>query len=119
MAQSNFFSILIILIYGSLYLSRFLYICTTNRYPIKINILCELCSTEYKNGWTPLHFAAWRGLLEVANFLIEKGADINAENIFGRIPIHIAAENNNKDIIDFFLSKGMSIDDGFSKVPRR
>ncbi|WCR59677.1 MAG: Phosphocholine transferase AnkX [Wolbachia endosymbiont of Ctenocephalides felis wCfeF] len=64
-----------------------------------------------ENGWTQLHLAAWEGRVDVADSLIKKGANINAENVFGRKPIHVAAESNNTNIIEFFFSKGMSIDD--------
>ncbi|MFT4314937.1 MAG: ankyrin repeat domain-containing protein [Wolbachia pipientis] len=64
-----------------------------------------------ENGLTRIHSAAWKGQVDDARLLIEKGAYIDAEDVFGRKPIHVAAENNNKNIIEFFLSKGVSIDD--------
>ncbi|XP_028131929.1 uncharacterized protein LOC114327487 [Diabrotica virgifera virgifera] len=64
-------------------------------------------------SWTPLHWAAFKDRLEIARFLIEKGADINAadKGPYGKRPIHVAAENNNKDIIEFFLGKKAGIND--------
>ena len=41
---------------------------------------------------TPLHSAAAGGRKEVAEFLISKGADVNAQNRAGRTPLHIAAK---------------------------
>ena len=32
----------------------------------------------YSQGWTPLHYAANFGKFQVSNYLIEKGADVNA-----------------------------------------
>ncbi|MFP3026050.1 MAG: ankyrin repeat domain-containing protein, partial [Wolbachia sp.] len=66
-----------------------------------------------KNGWTPLHYAAKFDQLEVAKFLIEKGANINAADTstIGEKPIHVAAENNSKNIIEFLISKGVSVND--------
>ncbi|MFP3032042.1 MAG: ankyrin repeat domain-containing protein, partial [Wolbachia sp.] len=64
-------------------------------------------------SWTPLHWAAFKDRLEIAKFLIEKNADIDAEDKgpYGKKPIHVAAENNSKDIIELFLSKGVGIND--------
>ncbi|WP_341812896.1 ankyrin repeat domain-containing protein [Wolbachia endosymbiont (group A) of Cephus spinipes] len=64
-------------------------------------------------SWTPLHWATFKDHLEIARFLIKKGADINAadKGPYGKKPIHVAAENNSKDIIEFFLSKGVGIND--------
>ncbi|WP_264686539.1 ankyrin repeat domain-containing protein [Wolbachia endosymbiont (group B) of Rhopobota naevana] len=70
-------------------------------------------NTRDKYSWTPLHWAAYKGHLEVAEFLVKKAADINAadKGPYGKKSIHVAAENNSKDIIEFFLSKGVSIND--------
>ncbi|WP_353283954.1 ankyrin repeat domain-containing protein [Wolbachia endosymbiont (group A) of Lypha dubia] len=70
-------------------------------------------NTRDKYSWTPLHWAAYKGHLEVAEFLVKKGADVNAasENLYGSRPIHIAIENNNKNIIEFLLSKEVGVND--------
>ncbi|MCA7010493.1 ankyrin repeat domain-containing protein [Wolbachia endosymbiont of Tribolium confusum] len=64
-------------------------------------------------SWTPLHWATFKDHLEIARFLMKKGADINAadKGPYGKKSIHVAAENNSKDIIEFFLSKGVGIND--------
>ncbi|QMV46176.1 hypothetical protein HC358_03815 [Wolbachia pipientis] len=66
-----------------------------------------------KYSWTPLHWAVFKNRLEVAGFLVKKGADINAasENLYGSRPIHIAVENNNKDVVEFLVSKGVDVND--------
>ncbi len=44
--------------------------------------------------------------------LFNRGANINAENEYGKKPIHIAAESDHKNIIEFLLSKeGVGVND--------
>ena len=45
-----------------------------------------------KNGNTPLHLSTARGQVEVAQLLIENGADVNAQNDEGSTPLHRASE---------------------------
>ncbi|WP_341811169.1 ankyrin repeat domain-containing protein [Wolbachia endosymbiont (group A) of Oxytorus armatus] len=100
----------------NLYGSRPIHIAIENN---NKNIIEFLLSKEVgvndtdKQGYTPLHYAAWRGRLEVARFLIEKGADINAADTStaGKKPIHVAAENNSESVIEFLLEKGVSVDE--------
>ena len=45
-----------------------------------------------KDHGTPLHSAAFSGMLEIARVLLDHGADINAENKRGRTPLHQVAQ---------------------------
>jgi ankyrin repeat protein len=53
----------------------------------KVRALIEADPTllESKDQWdhTPLHIACWREQVAVANFLIDKGANVNARNKYG------------------------------------
>lgn len=57
------------------------------------------------DGKTPLHFAAAYGQNSVVSYLLEKGADIGAEDDLGESPIDFAVQNGHKDtakiIIEF------------------
>ncbi|XP_055310888.1 26S proteasome non-ATPase regulatory subunit 10-like [Sitodiplosis mosellana] len=53
-----------------------------------------------------LHIAAENGNLADVKKLIEKGADVNATNDFGRTPLHLAAMKGHKVIIDQLLKAG-------------
>ncbi|WP_264683262.1 ankyrin repeat domain-containing protein [Wolbachia endosymbiont (group B) of Euphydryas aurinia] len=68
-------------------------------------------STKDNHGKTPLHIAAKRGLLDIAKFLLDKGADIDAqENKFGRAPLHLAAAKGHLDIVKYLIEKGADVD---------
>ena len=59
-----------------------------------------------KDGQTPLHIACKKGNLSLVEYLVSKGANIEAKNQYGEKPLTIAIENNFSDIIMFLQSKG-------------
>ncbi|KAJ8686279.1 hypothetical protein QAD02_022073 [Eretmocerus hayati] len=59
------------------------------------NINCR--DAEGRNS-TPLHLAAGYNNLEVAEFLLERGADVNAQDKGGLIPLHNASSYGHLDI---------------------
>lgn len=56
---------------------------------------------------TPLHQAA-RHSLNVENILyfIERGADVNAKDNYGRTPLHHAAGNPNIEVVKYLTDLG-------------
>jgi ankyrin repeat protein len=44
-----------------------------------------------KNGWTPLHAAAFQGRFEVSRVLLDYGANPNVENQQGLTPLHLVS----------------------------
>ncbi|XP_074099699.1 uncharacterized protein LOC141527874 [Cotesia typhae] len=64
--------------------------------------------------WTPLHLACYQGKLEMAELLIDSGADINISDIYnvsnpesnlGRRPLHIAVEANQEALVKLLCRK--------------
>ena len=55
---------------------------------------------------TPLHAAVFKGYRRVAEWLLERGADINSVNSFGHTPLHFAAEFSGPDVIQLLLARG-------------
>jgi ankyrin repeat protein len=62
------------------------------------------------DGYTPLHLAAYFGRLEVARFLLERGADPNAvaRNESRVTPLHSAVARRHRDVAGVLLAFGAS-----------
>jgi hypothetical protein len=60
----------------------------------------------YKQGEMPLHLAAERGYKDIAEVLLDNGAEINAKNLLGRTPLHIAARYGQKAVLELLLVRG-------------
>ncbi|RNF16922.1 ankyrin repeat protein [Trypanosoma conorhini] len=57
-------------------------------------------------GWTPLHYAAERGLTAVVERLLEEGANLNAKDEMRRTPLHLAAAAGHVDVLQLLLKHG-------------
>lgn len=53
-----------------------------------------------RNGGTPLHWAAARGLKEIAELLLAKGARPNVKDGDGETPLDVARARNKADLIE-------------------
>ena len=64
-----------------------------------------------KDGWTPLHLAAFFGRRAVAELLVSHGADIGAigRNAMANQPLHAAVAGGHKDICELLLSVGADV----------
>lgn len=62
---------------------------------------------KYNN---PLGMAISRGRMELAEYLIDKGADINRQDSIGRTFLHKAAEDGNLAAVKFLVEKGARLD---------
>ena len=55
------------------------------------------------NGYTPLHFAARNGLLELAQTLLNRNVEVNSQNIHKSTPLLLASELGHPDVVQLLL----------------
>ena len=60
----------------------------------------------YKDGWTPLHLAAWFGRSEVVRVLLDSKADVDATYDNGWTPLHLAARQGHSEVVRVLLDAG-------------
>jgi cytohesin len=73
-------------------------------------------------GGTPLHNAAAKGYLAVAEYLLANNADVNAVDGLRRAPLHLAADAGHKRMCELLLAKGADVnaadDTGYTPLHR-
>jgi len=72
---------------------------------------------DLDSGETPLHWAAGNGLVVIAEGLLENGADIDAQDLFGRTPLHRAVAD--PAMVAFLIREGANVNtrDVFGRTP--
>lgn len=70
-----------------------------------------LLKSHSSDGWTPLHLAAFFGHPELANALLDRGADVNARstNAMENTPLHAAAAGGRTDLVELLLKRGADV----------
>ncbi len=58
-----------------------------------------------ERGWSPLHLAVKNGHLEIAKFLMDRGAEINARGVCGVTPLRLALDSGQKPTADYLREK--------------
>lgn len=77
-------------------------------------------ATINKSGWTPLHYACTNGHLQVAEFLLDKGAQVNALSDSDTTPLMMAVRTGNIQLVRLLLDRGADLQirnhQGFSAI---
>ncbi|MBN2594634.1 MAG: ankyrin repeat domain-containing protein [Sedimentisphaerales bacterium] len=75
----------------------------------EISAGADVNTKDGRTGWTLLYIAINKKHTEIAQFLIEKGADVNIRDNRGRTPVHLAVETGQKDIVEALIAKGADL----------
>jgi ankyrin repeat protein len=62
-----------------------------------------------RSGWTPLHYACTNGHLDIALFLLDKGAAVDAPSPNETTPIMMAIRAGNIQLVRLLLDRGADI----------
>jgi ankyrin repeat protein len=68
-----------------------------------------LVGSRDADGWTPLHHAVNGGHLELAELLLDRGADVGARDAEERIPLHLASYMGNTDVVRLLLDRDSDV----------
>lgn len=75
----------------------------------KYEISKERINVKHLAGWTLLHAAAVKGDTDLIRELIDKGANVNAQNDDKRTPLRMAIMNGHVDAVKLLLDKGADL----------
>jgi ankyrin repeat protein len=62
-----------------------------------------------ERGWTPLHTAVASGHIELAELLLDHGANISAKGCAGETPLYVAASACLAPVVEMLLSRGANV----------
>ena len=73
---------------------------------VAVNALIAKGAQVNRKGWTPLHFAATAGDLDIMTTLLERYAYIDAPSPTGFTPLMLAAREGKEDAVQLLLREG-------------
>jgi len=77
---------------------------------VPAQVITEWVNAKTDEWFTALHFASFKGNIELIKLLEQYNANIHAENSQGLTVIHIAAQGDQPVSIAYFRSKGLNTD---------
>jgi len=79
----------------------------------------SIVNNKGMGDWTPLHHATVTGQYPTVEFLISKGADLNALTSKGESPLHLAVSRGHTSIVKLFIINGAKLNekDKYGQTP--
>jgi ankyrin repeat protein len=66
-------------------------------------------SRGFSDNVTPLHLASARGHVKTARMLIELGAGVMAQNVYGETPLHLASDRGQVEVARMLIERGADV----------
>ena len=63
-------------------------------------------NVQTENGWAPLHWASFKGALEVVRLLLEYGADVEVKKKNGKTALQVAANGGLEKVVELLREHG-------------
>jgi ankyrin repeat protein len=63
-----------------------------------------------ENLFSALHYACYSGKYDIAHYLIENGADVNAESSEDFVPVYLASHHGHLDLVKLLVTSTAAID---------
>eukprot|EP00743_Colponemidia_sp_Colp-15_P005548 GILK01005968.1.p1 GENE.GILK01005968.1~~GILK01005968.1.p1 ORF type:complete len:550 (+),score=89.42 GILK01005968.1:52-1650(+) len=76
-----------------------------------VQLLKDWANKQTEEGFTCLHFASFRGDMELLRVLMETGANVQIKNKQGLSALHVAAQGNQPAALALLLQMGLSLND--------
>ena len=62
-----------------------------------------------KVGWAPMHWATYRGNIEILNYIIKKGGNVNIKSQRGYTPLSLAINATGSNIVEVLIKSGADV----------
>jgi ankyrin len=69
----------------------------------------DVRSRSVTDDATPLHLASKYGHKQVACFLLERGADVSAEDKYGNTPLHLVSQAGHVEVAHMLIERGADV----------
>lgn len=81
----------------------------SNNFPIVRKLVDQKKVNVNKSGWSPLHYAASKGSLDIVQFLINNGAEVNARSPNETTPLMMASRYGHIQVVRLLLTSGADL----------